>query len=102
MKQKSKSHGRAAKSRVPKSGAVKRGSAAKAAGDGNRSGNQEPQAPQLTHELHDALEQLTTTAEILEVISNSLSDTQPVFDAIVQSGVRLIAIHGASKEYCDY
>src|SRR5215212_9091683 len=41
------------------------------------------------HDLADAQEQLTTTAEILEVIRNSLNDTQPVFDAIVQSGVRL-------------
>src|SRR5215212_3171798 len=40
-------------------------------------------------DLADAQEQLTTTAEILEVIRNSLNDTQPVFDAIVQSGVRL-------------
>ncbi len=37
------------------------------------------------------MEQQTTTADILEVISQSLSDTQPVFDAIVQSGVRLFS-----------
>jgi two-component system, NtrC family, sensor kinase len=50
---------------------------------------QETEVAQLTRELRDALEQLTTTAEILEVIRNSLNDTQPVFDAIVQSGARL-------------
>src|SRR5262245_56210705 len=44
---------------------------------------------QVAGELRDALEQLTTTAEILEVVRNSLDDTQPVFDAIVQSGTRL-------------
>ena len=44
---------------------------------------------QRTDDLTEALEQQTTTAEILGVISKSLSDTQPVFDAIVQSGVRL-------------
>ena len=43
---------------------------------------------QRTDDLTEALEQQTTTAEILGVISKSLSDTQPVFDAIVQSGVK--------------
>ena len=44
---------------------------------------------QRTSELSESLEQQTATAKILGVISNSLNDTQPVFDAIVQSGVRL-------------
>jgi GAF domain-containing protein/CheY-like chemotaxis protein/anti-sigma regulatory factor (Ser/Thr protein kinase) len=42
-----------------------------------------------TRELSESLEQQTATAEILTVISNSLSDTQPVFDAIVASGLKL-------------
>ena len=46
---------------------------------------------QRTGDLTEALEQQTATAEILGVISKSLSDTQPVFDAIVQSGVRLFS-----------
>src|SRR5580692_3614016 len=46
---------------------------------------------QRTDDLSEALEQQTTTADILGVISKSLSDTQPVFDAIVQSGVRLFS-----------
>jgi GAF domain-containing protein/CheY-like chemotaxis protein len=44
---------------------------------------------QRTDDLSESLQQQTATADILSVISNSLSDTQPVFDAIVQSGVKL-------------
>ena len=44
---------------------------------------------QRTGDLSESLEQQTATAEILSVISNSLTDTQPVFDAIVQSGLKL-------------
>jgi GAF domain-containing protein/CheY-like chemotaxis protein len=44
-----------------------------------------------TRELTESLQQQTATADILAVISNSLDDTQPVFDAIVQSGLTLFA-----------
>jgi signal transduction histidine kinase len=53
---------------------------------------------QRTDDLSEALEQQTATAEILSVISNSLSDTQPVFDAIVQSGVKLFP--DAAHQHC--
>ncbi|MGQ0524351.1 MAG: response regulator [Betaproteobacteria bacterium] len=39
--------------------------------------------------LTEALDQQTATAEILRVISSSPTDTQPIFEAIVNSGVRL-------------
>ena len=42
-----------------------------------------------TRELKQALDRQTATNEILHLISNSPSDTQPVFDAIVRSGSKL-------------
>ena len=44
---------------------------------------------QRTDDLTEFLEQQTATSEILEVISNSPTDSQPAFDAIVRSGLRL-------------
>jgi class 3 adenylate cyclase len=44
---------------------------------------------QLTRELKEALDREAATADILRVISSSPTDTQPVFDAIVQSGSKL-------------
>ena len=43
----------------------------------------------LLYELRESLQQQTATSEVLKVISRSLSDTQPAFDAIVRAGLKL-------------
>ena len=64
---------------------------------------QETNVARLSRELSEASEQQAATAEILNVISNSPTDTQPVFDAIVQSGLKLFpgALVSVALRYGD-
>ncbi|HEX7565111.1 MAG TPA: GAF domain-containing protein [Bradyrhizobium sp.] len=55
----------------------------------------------LFNETKEALEWQTATSEILRVISQSPTDVQPVFDAIVQTAVRLIRCDIAFVLRCD-
>src|SRR5215468_4615052 len=51
--------------------------------------SEEENVARLSRELNEAFEQQAATADILNIISNSPTDTQPVFEAIVQSVLKL-------------
>ena len=88
MRRRDKTGGKAAKTQRPKT--LKRGSAPKIAGRWSSPvSNMDTDVARLTRERDEALERQTATAEILGAISGSPTDTQPVFDAIVQSGLKL-------------
>ena len=79
-----------AKARHRKSLTLKRRNAAKAPRrDGLTPASEKKNVAGLSRELSEAFEQQAATADILNIISNSPTDTQPVFDAIVQSGLKL-------------
>ncbi len=81
---------KAAKTRPAKSLTLKRRNASKALRRHDFSpAGEEKKVARLSRELSEAVEQQAATADILNIISNSPTDTQPVFDAIVQRGLKL-------------
>ena len=59
------------------------------------------QNARLFNETKEALSQQTASADILRVISSSPTSVQPVFEAIVKSGVHLLACDQAMVFTCD-
>src|SRR6516165_7153891 len=91
MRRRSRARGdEATKKRRRKPSPPKRRTASKAPHRNNfSSASQEINVARLSRELNEAFEQQAATADILNIISNSPSDTQPVFEAIVQSVLKL-------------
>jgi two-component system NtrC family sensor kinase len=86
------------KSAGPQAGKPK---SAKSKSAKSRPGNSKSAMPRLQSELRAARDRQTATSEILRIISQSPTDTQPVFEAIVLTAVRLLRCDMSFVMLCD-
>ena len=92
MKRRARASGKTVKTRRRKAVALKRRNAPKAAPRSSPSAaSQDTEVARLIHDLTEALEQQSATADVLHMISRSPSDIQPVLEAIVRIAGELCA-----------
>ena len=87
MKRRSRAGGKASKARGREALKTKRRDAPKTAS--SSAPIQDAEVAQLTRELNEALERQAATSEVLDVISGSPGDLQPVFAAMLENAVRI-------------
>ena len=89
MKRRSKGSGASAKARRPNTAKLKHRSVPKQASRAAPDTGQHEEIQQLSHELKEALRRETATSDVLEVISHSSGELEPVFQAILEKSIAI-------------
>jgi signal transduction histidine kinase len=119
MRRRDEAGGKAVKARRGKTLTLKRRNAPKVARRRKPSADAYEKIASLEHRLNEALEQQAATSEVLQVISSSSGELEPVFQAMLANGVRIceaklgvlclsegdafrvVALHGAPSAYVE-
>ena len=89
MKKRSKAGGKLTKARRHKaSDPIRRDASEPVARSNSSAAGQDAEVAQLTHELNEALERQAATSEVLQVISGSTGDLEPIFRTMLEKAVR--------------